>query len=198
MSIAKYFAAVLLLLSLGPILPATAGDGYSTSPVMEIPGSGRVPGPNDQSKLLRNPGWVDVRIETSGLDPATPYTAWAVIFNKPRYCAASPCGAGDLPVSPGHDSRVLGSLAYLSGGFSDNDGKLTLEARLHRPRSGVKPTATAFGPGLLHGDRAEIHVVLRGHGQDAGDPVLAIGSFDAGCTDTNPCSNQQSAVHLAK
>jgi hypothetical protein len=60
----------------------------------------------------------------------------------------------------------------------------------------VKPTETLFGPGLMNGAKAEIHFVLRGHSADFGDPLLAIGSYNGGCSEENLCSDQQAAVHL--
>jgi hypothetical protein len=196
----KTIAIALALLGPGAILPASAdnssGKHGSTSPMMEFAGSGRVPGPDDFSTLRRRLDWVDLQIETSGLDPVTPYTAWAVIFNRPQYCSSSPCGLADLPFSPGHDPRVLASVAYVTGGFSSSDGTLALEGRFDRAHNGVKPTETLFGPGLINGRRAELHFVLRGHGQDFGDPLLAIGSYSGGCSESNACSDQQATVHL--
>ncbi|MPY90694.1 MAG: hypothetical protein GEU99_22580 [Luteitalea sp.] len=199
----KATAITLAVLGLGLLLAPSATNAHgnhrvSTSPMMEFMNSGRVPGPDDVSRLLRSNDWVDVAINTSGLDPSTPYTLWGVIFNRREYCATSPCGEGDLPVSPGHDPRVRASVVYVTGGFSGADGTMRLEARLHRAKNGVKPTDTLFGAGLLDGGPTEIHFVLRGHGQEAAEPLLAIGSYNAGCTDANPCSDQQATVHVAR
>jgi hypothetical protein len=200
-------ATALLGLCLG--LPASAADKsaaaadkpapathISTSPMTEFENSDRVPGAGAHSVLRRANRWVEVQIDTNGVDPSTPYTVWAVIFNKPQYCASSPCGLGDLPISPGHDPRLQASLAYVTGGFSDADGTLRLSGRLDRAWSGVKPTETLFGPGLLYPNNAEIHFVLRGHGQEFGNPLLSIGSYNGGCTEANPCGDHQATVHL--
>jgi hypothetical protein len=40
--------------------------------------------------------------------------------------------------------------------------------------------------------------VLRGHGQDFGNPLLAIGSYNAGCTEANPCGDHQATAHLPR
>lgn len=195
-------AITLALLALGPNWPAaadnaTARHDASVSPMFEFQASGRIPGPDDSSTLLRRSLWIDVQIESSGLDPATAYTAWAVVFNHPQYCAASPCSLGDLPFNPGHDPRIQASAAYVTGGFSGVDGSLRLEGRLYRAEKGIKPTETLFGPGLLNGARAEIHFLLRGHGPDSGNPLLSFGSYNGGCTETNACSDQQVSVHVA-
>lgn len=199
----KSTAIALALLGLATFLPASADSPsskhhISISPMLEFMGSGRIPGPDDFSTLLRRIDWVDLEIETSGLDASTPYTVWAVIFNRPQYCAASPCGLGDLPITPGHDPRVRASLAYVTGGFSGADGTLRQEARLFRARNGVKPTQTLFGPGLMNGARAEIHFVLRGHGPNPGDPLLAFRSYGAGCSESNPCGDHQATVHVPR
>jgi hypothetical protein len=198
----KTIAFTLTVLGLVSVLEVSPGADsnhrVSTSPMMEFMNSGRTPGPDDVSRLVRSRDWVDVSIETSGLDPSTPYTLWGVIFNQPRYCATSPCGLADLPVTPGHDPRVRASVVYVSGGFSGADGTLRLEARLHRAKEGATSNETLFGPGLWNGETTEIHFVLRGHGPDAGDPLLAIGSYNAGCTDTNTCTDQQATAHVAR
>jgi hypothetical protein len=191
----KTILIAVTLLGPAATLPAAADNHVSTSPMMEFEGSGYVPGPDDVSTLLRRTNWINAQIETSGLDPMTPYTLWAVVFNKPQYCASSPCGLADLPIVPGHDSRVQASAAYVTGGFSTSDGTLHLQGRLDRAHDGVKPTETLFGPGLMNGAKAEIHFVLRGHGPDSGDPLLAIGSYGGGCSESNLCSDQQFAVH---
>lgn len=199
----KLTALTLVLLGLGSTMPVSAAEDLSQrhitiSPMEEFMDSGREPGPDDHSVLVRWSNRVYVEIETSGLDASTAYTVWAVVFNRPQYCATTPCGLGDLPVSPGHDPRVQASVAYVTGGFSGADGTLLQEAQLYRARNGVKPTQTLFGPGLLNSDRAEIHFVLRGHGPDPGNPLLAIGSFNAGCSDDNPCGDHQATVHVPR
>lgn len=199
----KTAAIALALSAMGFALAASAQDDdaertthVTTSPMVEFADSGRIPGPHDASTLVRKTNWVDVGLHTSGLDPATAYTVWAVVFNRPQYCATTPCGMGDLPVAPGHDPRVQASVAYVTGGFSGNDGRLRQRGRLHRVHAGIKPTQTLFGPGLLDAAHAEVHFVLRGHGPASGDPLLAIGSYGAGCSDSNPCTDQQASIHL--
>lgn len=199
----KLTALTLVLLGLGATLPVSAQPSkaqshITISPMLEFMDSGREPGPDDYSVLVRWGNRVYVEIETSGLDASTAYTVWAVIFNRPQYCATTPCGLGDLPVTPGHDPRVQASVAYVTGGYSGTDGTLSQEGLLYRAKNGVKPTQTLFGPGLLNSERAEIHFVLRGHGPDPGDPLLSIGSYNAGCTDDNPCGDHQVTVHLPR
>lgn len=199
----KLTALALVLLGLGSTLPALAEEELSQShitisPMLEFMDSGREPGPDDYSVLARWGNRVYMEIETSGLDASTAYTVWAVIFNRSQYCTTTPCGLADLPISPGHDPRVQASVAYVTGGFSGADGTLLQEGQLYRARNGVKPTQTLFGPGLLNSERAEIHFVLRGHGPDPGDPLLAFGSYNAGCSDDNPCGDHQVTVHVPR
>lgn len=199
----KLATIALALLAIGHFLPAAA-DSASTqshitiSPMLEYPGSGRTPGPDDYSALLRRGNWIEVEIDTSGLDPETPYTLWAVAFNRPQYCATTPCSAADAPFTPGHDPRVQVSPMYVTGGYSGTDGTLRLEGRLFRAKNGVKPTQTLFGPGLLNTQRGELHFILRGHGPNPGDPALAFGSYNGGCSDDNPCGDHQMTIHLPR
>jgi hypothetical protein len=175
----------------------------SESPMQLFPGSDNAPGEGAVSRLTRDANSVLVEVHTSGLDPASPYSLWAVVFNSPRLCAASPCGDGDLPVTPGHDPRIEAALIHVGGGVSGNDGRGEFVGRLSEARGGLVTSDLQFGPGLLDARGAEIHIVVRGHGQPApADLFAALRSFGGGCNAANqvqpPCGNQQVAIHKAR
>lgn len=75
-----------------------------------------------------------------------------------------------------------------------------MRARLERNKA---PCEVRFGPGLLRPRRAELHIVLRGHGPAvAGEVAEQISSLNGGCTPDEiaakmcPNANLQSAAHL--
>jgi hypothetical protein len=175
----------------------------SVSPMELFPGSDNAPGKGAASRLTRNSDSVAIEVHTSGLDPASPYSLWATVFNHPNFCATSPCGDADLPITPGHDPRVEAALINIGGGVSGNDGRGEFVGHLFEAHGGLVTADLQFGPGLLDARRAEIHVVVRGHGHPApGDLFAALRSFSGGCNAENqvqpPCGNQQVSVHKAK
>lgn len=174
----------------------------SVSPMELFPGSDNAPGKSDASRLTRNADVVTIEVHTSGLDSSGPYSLWAVVFNHPAHCHSSPCSDADLPITPGHDPRVEASLINVGGGVSRADGRGEFVGRLFEARSGVVTADLQFGPGLLDAERAEIQVVVRGHGQPAAEDLFsALHSFVGGCNTNNqvqpPCGNQQVSVHTA-
>lgn len=174
----------------------------SKSAMQPFPTTDNLPTAGDHSILTRQGSAIKIRVKTSSLDASSPYTLWAVIFNNPRYCLSSPCSAADLPVVAGHDPRVEASIVYAGGGLSDANGLGNFVGRLHPTRSGIS-TERLFGHGLLEPKRAEIHVVVRGHGYPQADDIFAaVGSFAGGCNAENthplPCEDQQFAIHLGQ
>ncbi|MGH8496106.1 MAG: hypothetical protein ACREVN_08205 [Gammaproteobacteria bacterium] len=192
------FLGLVLSLSL-----AHAGPD-PVAPIMEIPGSGSIPAAGDTSRLSMAGGSIKVRVQTSGLDPSTPHTVWAVIFNHPEFCHSTPCSSLDFPTMAGHDPRVEATSMFVTGGRSDADGNGHFVGRIYRlGPDGILTRLVTWGPGLLTPNAAEIHIVVRNHGAPAPQDVdAAITSFTGGCNADNavqpPCGNVQVAIHLAR
>jgi hypothetical protein len=157
------------------------------------------------SIMTRDGSAVYATLSTTGLSPAGAYSWWWVVFNRPRYCVDG-CGLDDLPVGAtpvsNGDPRVRASLLWGGGFVSDDIGSANTAARLER---GAPPGEVLFGPGLANVRNAEIHIVLRSHGEAvAGEVAEQIGSFDGGCTPEEitagecPNANVQSAAHPGK
>lgn len=169
----------------------------SVAPVYSMNGVDYIPNGDASSTLTRRPGKIAVSIDTNALAPATPYTVWAVVFNNPEYCQSTPCSLGDLPILPGHDPRVDVTIAFIAGGLSDIDGSARFNGYL-AGRNGQLNGEVVAGNGTLRAKKAEVHMVVRGHGTpDASAVFEAIKTFNGGCTDVNPCEDQQFAVHLS-
>lgn len=185
------------------VAEADSGRHVSVSRMELFPGSDNAPAKTDGSRLTRIAGLITVEVRTSGLDPSGPYSLWAVVFNNPARCHSSPCSDADLPITPGHDPLVEAALINIGGGVSLPDGRGVFRGRLPEARNGVVTADLQFGPGLLDAQRAEVHIVVRGHGQPAeADLFSALRSFEGGCNANNkvqpPCGNQQVSVHVVK
>lgn len=190
----KLFCAALLA-ALIPALPAVAGV-TSTSRVEEFPGVGHPPGQDAESTLVRSRDGLELHVRTSGLDPESPYTVWAVIFDQPRHCLSLPCSDHDLAISPMADPRADASIVFAGGGMSDLNGRARFLGRVRQAHGRVLEEVV-LGTGSLDPRRAEVHVVIRGHGYPAADELFdALHSFGGGCSESNACEDQQFAVHL--
>lgn len=149
------------------------------------------------STLLRNDGGVRMTVHTSQLDAGGAYTVWWVIFNNPAACTHGMpelgllCGEGDL-LAFGGDPAVMSSVLYAAGHVVGMNGKATFGAHL---RVGQLTNDVLWGDGLLDARGAEIHLVVRSHG----DPIPGIVSEQirtfGGACDINTCEDQQFAAY---
>ena len=152
--------------------------------------------------LLRSKDAVEARLSTMGLDAGAAYTVWWVIFNKPSKCSAE-CGeddffqGGDLFI-PGIDQAEV-SVIYANGFVTGTDGVANVTAHLN---AGKVPAGwgVVFGwkgdkkSGLKkgNGNKAELHMVVRTHGQaEAGNVGFRTSNFEGDCDITLRCSDQQ-------
>jgi hypothetical protein len=167
-----------------------SGAVTGTSPVAAI-GPGHaflnwVPGAS--STLVRTSNGISVSLQTSGLPAGHAVTLWMLIFNNPGACGAGGCDEtrGDLNVPAVQGSvqhvtgHIVGSTATFAGHISVGDA------------------ANAFvGPGLLNPYGAEVHLIVRDHGE------LLPGSLVEQFNSNSPtfcnvaCFDLQKSVHLA-
>jgi hypothetical protein len=195
----RYVPSIAALLATSVLAGAAQAGAPSVTHVFPFPATDNIPGPEARSVLTRNATSIRIDLKTSGLDPQSPYTLWAVLFNHPEYCHTSPCSPADLPVSPGHDPRVEATIVFAGGGLADGAGHGDFRGRVLRSREGLALGERIAGVGVFDPRQAEIHVVVRAHGYpaDPEDVFAAISSFAGGCVAANPCEDQQFAVHLA-
>ena len=143
------------------------------------------------SKLVRTNRGVSMNIKTNDLTPGA-YTNWWIVFNNPGACVnpipaiGAACGAPDLSVD-GVDASVL----YATGNVVDEDGEGGFAAHLKVGDTG----GALFGPGLMNPRGAEIHIVVRDHGEVIPAMMPAqIMTVDGGCG-VNDCTDVQGAAH---
>lgn len=170
-------------------LPAAAQP--TNAEVRTLPAPGEVVG---EARLVRTDDGASFTFATTGLTPGHAYTIWFVAFNNPENCTGG-CGADDLS-----NPAVQGSSLWAAGHFVGGSGRSTFSG--HRAvGDAADPGKGEVGPGLLDAHGAEIHLVLRTHGERI--PGLAddqIDSFNGGCLSGEPnegqCQNVQFAVFL--
>jgi hypothetical protein len=162
------------------------------------------------SRLIRYNNGVTMTLSTSDLIPSDVYSIWWVIFNEPQNCSDGACDLDDLfLVEDGQivldevGNRALNwegieasniSVQHAAGSYND-EGTINVSASLGL---GSVP-GIVFGPGLLDAQKAEVHLVVRTHGQfQEGAFDDQISTFGGGCDpiDTAPCDDVQFAMHL--
>lgn len=153
------------------------------------------------SALVRNDNGVAMTLHTSGLAPGSATTVWWVVFNNPELCThpnvalGLRCGEGDLPPFGG-DPAVQASVLWATGHVIGGAGIGDFGAYLGEDDTG----GALFGPGLLDSRKADVHLIVRTHGQAIPGLVAEqIGSFNGGCLPGEPnvgqCTNVQASPH---
>jgi hypothetical protein len=162
------------------------------------------------SRLTRFQNGVTTAISTIDLNPGHVYTLWWVVFNAPENCSDGVCNADDIFVFENGaiprdeaGNRVMNmdgiaaaniSIQHAAGGLAV-DGTLNTSASLGE---GEVPGIVA-GPGLLDAETAEIHLVVRTHGEKVDSAFLdQVSTFGGGCEpmDALPCDDVQFSIHL--
>lgn len=153
------------------------------------------------SAVSRNNDGAYWNISTSSLTPGEVVTLWVAFFNNPQYCdqAVPGCDPSDL-----NNLLVQGSLQWAGGaivgangradfsgylGLNDNTGYFILPGFTNQPNP---------APGLFNPRSAEIHLVIRRHGQASSDPATLqaqLNSFTGGCSVAGACANIQASIH---
>jgi hypothetical protein len=186
---------------IGLLLSLTVGVGIAnvaeasgamtgTSPVAAI-GPGHVflswvPGAS--STLVRTSNGISVSLQTSGLPAGHAVTLWMLIFNNPGACGAGGCDEtrGDLNVP-----AVQGSVQHVTGHIVGSTA--TFAGRIS-----VGDAANAFvGPGLLNPYGAEVHLIVRDHGEMLPGSLVEQFNSNSPTFCNVACFDLQKSVHLA-
>lgn len=160
------------------------------------------------ARLTRYDNGVTGVITTNSLEEGVVYTLWWVAFNEPYNCSDGICNEDDLFViedgAIARDeagNRLLNmdaietaqvSVQHAAGGYAV-DGTFHTSASLGE---GDVP-GIVFGPGLTDAQTAEVHLVIRSHGEMIeGEFADQISTFGGGCDpiDVAPCDDVQFAV----
>jgi len=183
--------AVLLaaVLAVAVAAPALGKAGHTATVNRFMDGS---PVAGAWSTLQTSERGAKMTLQTSGLTAGHSVTIWWVIFNEPSNCKdphdGFACGPADLPVFGGDDSAVT-SVVYAAGHQIGGSGKATFSGALATGEN----SAALFGPGLVNPTRAEIHLVVRDHGE-LSPQQRAEGIHNFG--PCNPCADIQFSAHV--
>jgi hypothetical protein len=203
MKIRFLFTGTLVSLML-MVVVATALAAPASSAVYRFADASEVLGAS--ASLVRADGNVAMTLRTSELDSGAAYTIWWVVFNNPEDCVApipdiSNCGEGDIfdggeLIDNGDGTYgtpgVNVSVIFATGHVIGNGGVGNFGANLREGKS----SGALFGPGLVDAQGAEIHLVVRTHGQPIPGKVnQQIHTFEGDC-DISICYDQQFAVFL--
>ena len=142
-----------------------------------------------------------MKLRSRGLTPGHAYTVWWVVFNNPSECVDG-CfldeitQAQEAAADPNDDidpppSEV--SVLYADGAIANRRGRATFRAELEE----LDLTGPVlFGPGLTNAQGAEVHAVVRTHGEASDDPDILneqLTTFNGGCP-PNTCVDIQVGV----
>ncbi|YAF95253.1 MAG: hypothetical protein AB3A66_22215 [Nodularia sp. CChRGM 3473] len=184
------FPSLLALFSVVSVASPVKAAILQTSPILEL--SNLNPVSNAVGTLTRRQESIEVNLNTQEL-PEGAHTVWWVIFNDPSFCVDG-CGEDDFA-----NPDVEASVIWATGNVVDNTGIGNFNAQLSK---NVIPGDFLFGNGLLDSFKAEIHTVIRWHGEASTNPIILneqLTTFNGGCTTTPgdglfPCEDRQVAV----
>ena len=144
------------------------------------------------SKLVRNQNGVTVTVNTSDLEPGSAQTVWWIVFNNPEECVDG-CNGADLS-----NPDVNGDVIYAAGNVVGGNGTSNFAAHLNEGDNDGSIFEGAFGfpgSGLIDAETAEIHLVVRSHGQAIPGMIdEQIHTFNGGCP-PNDCDDVQFSIH---
>ena len=182
LSIVITSALVLLAILVGVV--AASGPSAS-SPVRWLSDLSEVPG--SSASLVSNPNGATTTFHTSELPEGT-YTTWWIIWNNPDACEnpnsilGTQCTLADGKINDTGFSVVFGTGHVVGSNGVGNFGSHLTKDDLTNVRR---------GEGLTNPMGAEIHILVRYHGEL--DPTIVaeeIHTFGGGC----PCANTQAAA----
>ena len=175
----------------GVVRPAQAPVIVSVAAIGEFPpGSGS--GISGVATLTRTNEGLTVDQDFSGLTTGNAYSIWWVIFDNPQGCDGG-CDASDLGRRPAQGSLVNG------GGFEAEGSSASYVSDLARHDVEGKQVWVGDPSGVDNPYRAEVHLVLRNHGdaeEDPSDLAVQTSTFSNFCNLPGPagCLNVGAAV----
>jgi hypothetical protein len=159
--------------------------GPAAAPVIEteLPLSGA--GFSGSVTLTRSSQGLAADIEiTAGLTSGYAYSVWWAIFDNPQGCDANGCDAFDLR----NIRQAQGSLVN-GGGFVAGGGPVFHQTELTRHDVEGKSVEAGDPSGVDNTYGAEVHLVVRSHGEAETDPadlMVQTGTFGVFCNLPDP------------
>ena len=165
-----------LLLTAASRLPAMA-SGWGTVDVLSFADPARVVGRSSMDREARR---VNARLEAHELEPGDATTLWAVVFNNPAACVGE-CDDPDLFENPDTQADLL----YVAGAVANERGSVQYARGIAQGdlANSIMPLFGLPAWGVIDAQAAEIHLIVRSHGQAI--PRLRMAqttTFNGGCT----------------
>ena len=161
-SLTTLLTVTAALLVVGSAVPSVQAADISISEVLTLPSGAEVVG---SSMLVRAPDGISMSLDSSGFARREALTVWWVVFNSPDFCLDNPCSLNDLFV-PAVAADVLGAAAgniaggsgrsHFAGYLTEGDVSGSLADLFEIPGGPI---------GLVDAFLAEIHLVVRTHGE---------------------------------
>ena len=176
-------------------------SGWGVTDVVTFANPAHVVG---SSRLDRNAGRVNVQFEAGELMAGEATTLWAVVFNNPDACVGE-CDDPDLFENP--DTQA--DLMYVAGSVANARGEIQFASGIAEgdTSESIMHLFGLPGWGIIDARTAEIHLVVRSHGQAIAELRHAqTSSFNGGCTGfgaefgtpgPNECTDLYFASHYA-
>lgn len=153
------------------------------------------------STVARNNEGAYWNISTSSLTSGEVVTLWIAFFNNPFFCdqIMPGCTPADL-----NNPLVNGSLQYAGGAVVGANGRADFSGYLAVGDNTGYFILPGFdnmpnpAPGLVNPRGADIHLVIRKHGQASSDPAVLqaqLSGFTGGCNVPMACANIQASIH---
>ena len=150
---------------------------WERASVVTFADPGRVVG---ESRMKRSPHSVLVQFRAEEVEPGHAATLWAVVFNNPEACIGE-CDDPDLFENP----AAMADLMFVDGDVANPVGVIRYQGRIEEDAIGasIMPLFGLPAHGVMDTEKAEIHFVVRTHGELlAGLEEAQTTTFNGGCT----------------
>jgi hypothetical protein len=187
---------LLVLLVLAAMVGTVAAATINRTTVHAFGEDPREPGPGSQGTLRREADGVTYNIHTSNLDPGAAYTNWGVVFNAPDLCSGD-CDLGDVQVTPEDNEALFDSISifWTAGAVIPESSPGAANFSAFIPQG--EPLGQLLrGTGLQDVEEAEVHIIIRTHGQPIEGLLEEQLTTVAGGCDINQCDDQQAIAFL--
>lgn len=150
-----------------PVAPAPSLNAapmvVSTAPIFDAFGTGS--DISGEATLTRSKDGLWLAIAAEGLVEGHAYTLWWVIFDNPAGCKDGGCGLDDLDRTSARVTLVNGD-GFVAGGGVDE-----FQTHLDRHDVGGREVLLGDPSGVDNPYKAEVHVVVRSHGEGEANPA---------------------------
>ena len=139
---------------------------------------------------------ITATVTSRALQPNNAYSLWWAVFNYPEYCIEPyRCSVLDLEINGG-DPQIKASVFWAGGFIADASGTANTALQLTRGRTDRELFAASGDYGLQNFADAELHLVLRSHGEAGvwGTVAQQIGTANEACPPQG-CQNVFASFH---